>query len=103
MGFDRGGGGGSLHDFVVALMLDADDIVLMDDSQEGLHRHMEALEDFCTQRGLTVNLGKTKVMIFQYIAEGNAGHSDHFWWSSLHCSYQDNSLEFVHEGKKVRL
>jgi len=59
---DRGGGGGaSLQGFMVALMLYADDIV---DSQEGLQRHMDALGEFYIERGLTVNLGKTKVMIF---------------------------------------
>ena len=45
-------------------MLYAHDIVLVSESQEGLQQHLLSLHDFCTQRGLTVNLGKTKVMIF---------------------------------------
>ena len=29
-----------------------------------MQNHLRALDDFCTQRGLIMNLGKTKVMIF---------------------------------------
>lgn len=62
---DRGGGRGtSLSGFLIALLLYADDLILLADTQEGLQRHMDALGDFCTQRGLTVNLSKTKVMVF---------------------------------------
>ena len=56
--------GASLLGLLITLLLYADDIVLLADSQEGLQRHMDALGDFCAQKGLTVNLGKTKVMIF---------------------------------------
>ena len=45
-------------------MLYADDIVLISESQEGLQCHLGALDEFCMQRGMTVNLGKTKAMIF---------------------------------------
>ena len=51
------------------IMLYADDIILVSESQEGLQSHLQALDDFCTQRGLTVNLGKTKVMIFRTSAQ----------------------------------
>lgn len=62
---DRGGGGGaSLQGLLVSLMLYVNDIILMSDSWEGLQRHMNALGDFCTHRGLSENLRKTKVMIF---------------------------------------
>lgn len=58
---DKGWGrGGTLNNFVVALMLYANDIVLMANSQEGLQRHIEPLEDL----GLTVNLGNTMVILF---------------------------------------
>ena len=59
-----GGEGGTLAGTPVHIMLYADDIVLISESSEGLQSHLTALDDFCTQRGLTVNLGKTKVMIF---------------------------------------
>ena len=45
-------------------MLYADDIILVSESQEGLQLHLQGLDDFCTQKGLSVNLGKTKAMIF---------------------------------------
>ena len=61
---EGGGRGTSLSGFLIALLLYADDLILLADTQEGLQRHMDALGDFCTQRGLTVNLSKTKVMVF---------------------------------------
>jgi hypothetical protein len=42
----------------------ADDVVLLASSPEGLQRQLDALALFCDLRQLTVNLGKTKVMIF---------------------------------------
>ena len=48
----------------VHIMLYVDDIVLISESPEGLQSHLSALDEFCVHRGLTVNLGKTKVMIF---------------------------------------
>ena len=59
-----GGAGVDLSGTQVHIMLYADDIVLISESQEGLQQHLLSLDAFCTQRGLTVNLGKTKVMIF---------------------------------------
>ncbi|MCO5571119.1 hypothetical protein L7F22_024851 [Adiantum nelumboides] len=59
-----GGGGVDLAGTHIHIMLYADDIVLVSESQEGLQRHLQILDDFCTRRGLTVNLGKTKVLIF---------------------------------------
>ena len=59
-----GGAGADLAGTPVHILLYADDIVLISESPEGLQRHLDALDEFCTHRGLTVNLGKTKVMIF---------------------------------------
>jgi hypothetical protein len=41
-----------------------DDVVLLASSLEGLQRQLDALALFCDLRQLTINLGKTKVMIF---------------------------------------
>ena len=61
----RGGGAGvDLSGTQIHIMLYADDIVLLAESQEDLQHHLRALGSFCTQRGLSVNLGKTKVLIF---------------------------------------
>ncbi|KAH7434041.1 hypothetical protein KP509_07G098200 [Ceratopteris richardii] len=55
---------GDLGGTPVHILLYADDIVPLSESQEGLQSHLQALDTFCMERGLTVNLGKTKVMIF---------------------------------------
>ena len=47
------------------LLLYADDLILMSTSPEGLQRQLDALASFCEQRQLTVNLSKTKVVIFE--------------------------------------
>ena len=41
-----------------------DDVVLLASSAAGLHRHLDVLLSFCTTWGLSVNLEKTKVMVF---------------------------------------
>ena len=65
----RGGGGISLSGTIVCVLLYADDIILVSDTQEGLEHHLLALNEFCAQKGLTVNLGKTKAMIFHTSAQ----------------------------------
>jgi hypothetical protein len=42
----------------------SDDVILLASSPEGLQRQLDALALFCDLRQLMVNLGKTKVMIF---------------------------------------
>ena len=53
-----------LHQVLISILLFVDDIVLLCSSPEGLQRHLDALALFCELRKLTVNLSKTKVMIF---------------------------------------
>ena len=53
-----------LHQVLISILLFADDIVLLASSLEGLQRQLDAIALFCDLRKLTVNLGKTKVMIF---------------------------------------
>jgi hypothetical protein len=47
----------------VKCRLFADDLVLL--SKEGLQQHLDFLHRFCQTWALTVNLSKTKIMIFQ--------------------------------------
>ena len=42
----------------------ADDIVLISDSSEGMEHHLDALHRFAHDSGLSIDLGKTKVMVF---------------------------------------
>ncbi|MCO5607868.1 hypothetical protein L7F22_062070 [Adiantum nelumboides] len=58
----RAGAESDLEGTPIHIMLYADDIILVSETKEGLQCHLRALDDFCIYRGLTVNLGKTKVM-----------------------------------------
>jgi hypothetical protein len=53
-----------LHQVLISILLFVDDVVLLASSPAGLQRQLDALALFCDLRQLTVNLGKTKVMIF---------------------------------------
>ena len=48
----------------VKLLLYADDLVLMSKSSRGLQKQLNELNNFCKERGLTVNVKKTKVVVF---------------------------------------
>lgn len=48
----------------IPLLLYADDIVLISESPEGMRRQLNALHNFAKDSGLSVNLGKTKIMVF---------------------------------------
>jgi hypothetical protein len=58
------GDGCLLHQVLISLLLFANDLILLASTLEGLQRQIDALASFCDLRQLTVNLGKTKVMIF---------------------------------------
>uniref|UniRef100_A0A9J8AFQ2 ribonuclease H n=1 Tax=Cyprinus carpio carpio TaxID=630221 RepID=A0A9J8AFQ2_CYPCA len=55
----------TLHDTEIKCLLYADDLVLLSPTKEGLQDGLDLLEDYCQTWALTVNLQKTKVMIFQ--------------------------------------
>ena len=46
------------------ILLYADDTIILSESAEELQRALDALRDYCQEWNLTVNLDKTKVMIF---------------------------------------
>jgi hypothetical protein len=48
----------------VPLLLYADDLVLISTTQSGLQRLMDRLARFCEDRRLTVNIEKTKTLVF---------------------------------------
>jgi hypothetical protein len=58
------GNGCLLHQVLISILLFVDDVVLLASSTKGLQRQLDALSLFYDLRRLTVNLGKTKVMIF---------------------------------------
>ena len=55
----------SLNNTEIKCLLYADDLVLLSNSKEGLQQLLDHLQQFCQTWALTVNLKKTKIMIFQ--------------------------------------
>ena len=53
-----------LHQVLIYILLFADDIALLSSSPEGLQRQLDALALFCDLRKLSVNVSKTKVIVF---------------------------------------
>ena len=53
-----------IHNTSISSLLYADDIVLISNSAEGLQRAMNKLGNFCQVWNLTVNISKTKVIVF---------------------------------------
>ena len=54
----------SLGGTAIPLLLFADDLVLVSLSERGLQSKLSTLQTFCESRGLTVNLAKTKAVVF---------------------------------------
>ena len=54
----------SLSGALIPLLLYADDLTIMSTAPAGLQRQLNALQHFCEQRQLHVNLAKTKVVTF---------------------------------------
>ena len=53
-----------LNSFKISHLLLADDLVLLALNGPSLQRLIDAIKDYCTQWGLTVNISKTAVIIF---------------------------------------
>ena len=53
----------------IPLLLFTDDIVLISDSPEGMQKHLDTLHRFASDSGLSMNLGKTKVIVFNTTPE----------------------------------
>ncbi len=54
-----------MHDSEVKCLLYADDLVLLSPTAQGLQHSLALLEQYCEEWALTVNLDKTRVMVFQ--------------------------------------
>ncbi len=52
----------SLSGVPIPLLLYADDLIILSTTAAGLQRQLDALQQFCRQTQLTVNLAKTKVV-----------------------------------------
>ncbi len=54
-----------LEQLAVRLLLYADDLALMSHTPAGLQKQLDVLQAFCCERQLTVNVKKTKVVVFE--------------------------------------
>ena len=83
---EEGGDGCPLADAVIRILLYADDVVLISSSAAGLQRHLDILHSFCVTWGLTVNLQKTKIMVF---------NTNRQTLQTLHFLYDSQPVEIV--------
>ncbi len=79
----------SLSRVMIPLLLYADDLIIMSTTAAGLQRQLDALQQFCHQRQLSVNLAKTKVVTF-----GSKAACQAFVFNS-------NEVERVHATKTL--
>jgi hypothetical protein len=83
------GDGALLGDFVIRLLLYADDLILIAKSALGLQEHLISLEHFCSTLRMQVNTSKTKVVIFC----SKRKHKQHKFY------FEGNTLEEVADYK----
>jgi len=57
----------TLADVHIWLLLFADDLALTSKSEVGIQQQLDTLQQFCVERGLTMNVKKTKVMVFNFV------------------------------------
>ncbi len=71
-----GDDGPDLASTAVKLLLYADDLILMSKSLRGLQKQLDELSAFCKERDLTVNVKKTKVVVFGSRVNSSPLHYD---------------------------
>lgn len=84
-------GGIKYNNVAIKLLMYADDIVLFAESPTSLQRMINRLHEYCLQWSLTVNLSKTKVMVFRN-GRGRYAQSEKWFWSG-------NEIEKVSQYK----
>jgi hypothetical protein len=57
----------ALADLHIWLLFFANDFVLTSESEVGLQQKLDTLQHFCVEGGFTVNVTKTKVMVFNSV------------------------------------
>jgi exonuclease III len=75
-----------LRELALFLLMYADDTVLFSDSVEGLQAMLNSLHTYSTEMGLTVNIDKTKVVVFR---NGGRVRDNEVW------SYNNSVLDIV--------
>ena len=81
----------SLHSFNISHLLYADDLLLLSTTAEGLQSNINKVQEFCKQWGLSINIDKTKIMIF---SKNGKATGDHFQFT-----VGNSTLEYVNSYK----
>ena len=76
----------------IKILLYVDDISLLFESKHDLQSHLNTLDDFCTHRGLIVNLRKTKVLIFHISAQV---------WTKVHLTLSHRPVNIVRSVERA--
>ena len=87
----------TLHDTEVKFLLYADDLVLLSPTEQGLQQSLSLIEQYCQRWALTVNLEKTRVMVFQRKARSQ-GNGYHF---TLGDSVLEHSTSYTYLGLAI--
>jgi len=78
--------GETLDQLSVYLLLFADDAVIFSETKEGLQQSLDNLEIYCNKWNLTVNIDKTKIMVFR---KGGVLNKNYKW------TFKGNEIEIV--------
>ncbi|XP_053403102.1 uncharacterized protein LOC128558242 [Mercenaria mercenaria] len=85
----------NLDQISIYLILFADDCILLSDTPEGLQSHLDLLAEYCIKWKLTVNIDKTKIIVFR--KGGRLAQNEHWTYSDIEIDVveQFNYLGFV--------
>ena len=100
-----------LNELPLSCMLYADDLVIFSKSKNGLQNYLDSLSEYCKENDLSVNLNKTKVLIFNNCGRTMNKHVLYYRGSKLDnvSNYKYLGLQFSTYGnflweiKKVAL
>ena len=81
----------------VKCLLFADDLVLLSPTKEGLQQHLDLMHRFCQTWALTVNLSKTKIMVFQK----RSSHQDHKYKFHLDTVALEHTKNYTYLGLNI--
>ncbi|XP_073675260.1 interferon-induced very large GTPase 1-like [Garra rufa] len=87
----------TLHDSEIKCLLYADDLVLLSPTAEGLQRSLALLEQYCEEWALTVNLDKTRVMVFQKKARSQGNRYQFYYGGEV----LEHSTSYTYLGIEI--
>ena len=90
-----------LNELPLSCMLYADDLVIFSKSKNGLQDYLDSLSEYCKENDLSVNLNKTKVLIFNNCGTTMNKHVLYYRGSKLDnvSNYKYLGLQFSVSGE----